>query len=122
MKNLKFNSEYVEPIKEGVKTSTIREHFDGKVGDTVKAYDREKRNSLWSKGVCFGFLKIKSIQYIRFDEINREIARTEGYLHEDLLKSALYDIYDYLEESSLLYYIVFEFMEKEESNHESAKP
>ena len=31
MKNLKFYDRYIEPIKEGVKTSTIREHFDGKV-------------------------------------------------------------------------------------------
>lgn len=122
MKNLKFYGCFVEPIKEGIKTSTIRQKFDGKVGDNVEAYDANHGPFGWTGEFFFGFLKIRSIKYIRFDEIDKEIARTEGYLHEDLLKEALYDCYDDLEESSLLYYIVFEFMEKEESNHESAKP
>lgn len=114
MKMLKFYGCFVEPIKEGIKTSTIRQKFDGEVGGNVEAYETNHGPFGWT-GEFFGFLKIRSIKYIRFDEIDKEIARTEGYLHEDLLKEALYDCYDDLEESSLLYYIVFEFVEKEES-------
>lgn len=112
MKSLKFYGEYVEPIKEGIKTSTIRRHFDGKVGDTVEAYETDSHPLV---GISrFGFLIIKDVKYIRFDEIGKEIARTEGYLHEDLLKESLYNIYEDLEESSLLYYIKFEYKLKDE--------
>ncbi len=117
MKQLKFYGEYVEPIKEHIKTSTIRRHFDGKVGDEIPAYETDG-NPLVSGRELFGYIKIRSIQYIRFDEIDKEIARTEGYLHEDLLKEALYNIYDDLEESTLLYYIKFRFMPKESMESE----
>ena len=116
MKKLKFYGEYVEPIKEHIKTSTIRRRFDGKVGDEIPAYETDG-NPLFS-GREFGYIKIRSIQYIRFDEIDKEIARTEGYLHEDLMKEALYNIYDDLEESTLLYYIKFRFMPKESMESE----
>lgn len=115
MENLCFHGEYIEPIKEGLKTSTIRRHFDGKVGDEIAAYETD--TLLLGMSMFFGFLKIRSISYIRFDEIDKEIARTEGYLHEDLLKESLYKIYGDLEDSSLLYYIVFEFHEKEGSDN-----
>lgn len=120
MENLYFYGEYIEPIKEGLKTSTIRRHFDGKEGDEIAAYETDTPPLGMSKEF-FGFLKIRSISYIRFDEIDKEIARTEGYLHEDLLKESLYKIYDDLEDSSLLYYIVFEFLEKKDDNDESAE-
>lgn len=113
MAQLMFYGEYIEPIKEGIKTSTIRQHFDGKVGDEIAAYESDT-NPLGIGKEFFGFLKIKSIEYIRFDKIDKEIARTEGYLHEDLLKESLYNIYDDLEDSSLLYYMVFEFIPQEE--------
>ena len=57
-------------------------------------------------------------------EINKEIARTEGYLHEDILKEELYAIYDdELKDSTLLYYIQFEFipLEQEDDTDESAE-
>ncbi|MDO5818746.1 MAG: ASCH domain-containing protein [Methanobrevibacter sp.] len=112
MEKLYFYGEYVEPIKEGAKTSTIRRHFDGKVGDEIAAYETDTNPLRRIRE--FGFLEIKSIEYIRFDEINKEIARTEGYLHEDLLKESLYNIYDDLEESTLLYYVKFSFIPKED--------
>lgn len=107
MKRLKFYVEYVNSIKEGIKTSTIRTHFDGQVGDILSV-------SAGSVLKPFGFIRIKEIQYIRFDDIDKDIARTEGYLHEDFLKESLYGIYEDLEDSTLLYYIVFEF--KEDAN------
>lgn len=39
MISLGFNNEFVNPVKEGVKTSTIRKHFNGKIGDKIEAYN-----------------------------------------------------------------------------------
>ena len=111
-KRLGFYKEYINPIKEGLKTSTIRKHFTGDLGDKIAAYDADTNSLGFSKKV-FGFIRIKEIKYIRFDDIDKKIARTEGYLHEDFLKESLYSIYPDLEGSTLLYYIVFEFQEKE---------
>ena len=122
--DLGFNEEYINPIKEGIKTSTIRRHFNAKIGDKIQAYNAD--NVILENLRCkpFGYLKITSIEYIRFDEINKEIARTEGYLHEDILKEELYAIYDdELKDSTLLYYIQFEFipLEQEDDTDESAE-
>lgn len=121
--DLGFNEKYINPIKEGIKTSTIRRHFNAKIGYKIQAYNAD--NILFENLRCkpFGYLKITNIEYIRFDEINKEIARTEGYLHEDLLKKALYEIYDEIKPSTLLYYIQFEFipLEQEDDTDESAE-
>lgn len=110
MVTLKFKSVFVNAIKEEIKTSTIRTNFDGKPGDIVDA--RVLDQGMFGT-LEFGQLHIRQVHRIRFDEIDKNIAKTEGYLHEDLLKEVLYDIYD-LEDSSLLYYIVFIYIEKEE--------
>lgn len=115
--DLGFNEEYINPIREGIKTSTIRRHFNAKIGDKIQAYNATK-SSLNLRCKPFGYLKITCIEYIRFDEINKEIARTEGYLHEDLLKETLYEIYDEIKPSTLLYYIQFEFISLEDEDNE----
>ena len=117
MISLGFNNEFVNPVKERVKTSTIRKHFNGKIGDKIEAYNADK--VIFKNLGCkpFGNLKITSIEYIRFDEINKEIARTEGYLHEDILKEELCAIYDdEFKDSTLLYYIQFEFIPLEQGD------
>ena len=124
MKQIGFYQEYVEPIKEGIKTSTIRKNFNGKPGEIFSAYNADncKFNIQMMPKNPFGNLNITSIKYIRFDEINEEIARTEGYLHENLLKETLYGIYDdELEDSTLLYYIQFEFIPLEDDDNESVE-
>ena len=115
MISLGFNNEFLNPVKEGVKTSTIRKHFNGKIGDKIEAYNADLG---FLRCKPFGNLKITNIEYIRFDEINKEIARTEGYLHEDLLKETLYEIYDEIKPSTLLYYIQFEFIPLEDEDNE----
>lgn len=120
-----FNREFVNAVKEGVKTSTIRKHFNGKIGDKIKAYNADLfLPSFTNRSKSFGYIKITQILYIRFDEIDKEVARTEGYLHEDILKEELYAIYDdELKDSTLLYYIQFEFipLEQEDDTDESAE-
>ena len=103
-KKIYFKDEFVEPVEEGVKTSIVTPYFDGKVGDLVEA-----RSNLSTVKRCFGRLRIKGVTYIRFDDIDKNIARTEGYLHENLLKAELLRTYPDLEDSSLLYYVVFEW-------------
>ena len=125
MISLGFNNEFVNPVKERVKTSTIRKHFNGKIGDKIAAYNADLfLPSFTNRSKSFGYIKITQILYIRFDEIDKEIARTEGYLHEDILKEELYAIYDdELKDSTLLYYIQFEFipLEQEDDTDESAE-
>ncbi|WP_405288933.1 ASCH domain-containing protein [Methanobrevibacter sp.] len=125
MISLGFNNEFVNPVKEGVKTSTIRKHFNGKIGDKIAAYNADLfLPSFTNRSKSFGYIKITQILYIRFDEIDKEVARTEGYLHEDILKEDLYAIYDdELKDSTLLYYIQFEFipLEQEDDTDESAE-
>lgn len=119
-----FNREFVNAVKEGVKTSTIRKHFNGKIGDKIEAYNADLfLPSFTNRSKSFGYIKITQILYIRFDEIDKEVARTEGYLHEDLLKETLYEIYDEIKPSTLLYYIQFEFipLEQEDDTDESAE-
>lgn len=120
-----FNREFVNAVKEGVKTSTIRKHFNGKIGDKIGAYNADLfLPSFTNRSKSFGYIKITQILYIRFDEIDKEVARTEGYLHEDILKEDLYAIYDdELKDSTLLYYIQFEFipLEQEDDTDESAE-
>ena len=118
MISLGFNNEFVNPVKEGVKTSTIRKHFNGKIGDKIAAYNADLfLPSFTNRSKSFGYIKITQILYIRFDEIDKEIARTEGYLHEDILKEDLYAIYDdELKDSTLLYYIQFEFIPLEQED------
>ncbi len=118
MNDLGFNEEYINPIREGIKTSTIRRNFNAKIGDKIHAYNADK--VIFENLRCkpFGYLKITSIEYIRFDEINKEIARTEGYLHEGLLKETLYSIYEEIKPSTLLYYIQFEFISLEDEDNE----
>ena len=108
---LKFDEKFVKAIKEGVKTSTIRANSNLKIGDTALALSKGKLGL----NVAFGELLITDVKRIRYDEIDKDISRTEGYLHEDLVKIVLQDYY-YLEDSSLLYYIQFEYhpLEKEE--------
>ncbi len=118
MNDLGFNGEYINPIREGIKTSTIRRNFDAKIGDKIHACNVDNITFKHLRGKPFGNLKITSIEYIRFDEINKEIARTEGYLHEDLLKETLYEIYDEIKPSTLLYYIQFEFISLEDEDNE----
>lgn len=125
MISLGFNNEFVNAVKDGVKTSTIRKHFNGKIGDKIAVYNADLfLPSFTNRSKSFGYIKITQILYIRFDEIDKEVARTEGYMHEDILKEELYAIYDdELKDSTLLYYIQFEFipLEQEDDTDESAE-
>ena len=108
MKGLKFDSKFAKPIQDKVKTSTIRLNFDGSSGDVFECYVTHSDNT----SSQIGILRIKHVQRIRFDEITREKASTEGYLHESLIKSELLNFYPDLKDSSLLYYVVFEFKDE----------
>lgn len=108
-KTIKFDEKFLKPIKDGVKTSTIRTNFDGSPGDVFQCMVHLSDGT----GGSIGKIKIRHVQRIRFDEITKEKAVTEGYLHEALIKHELLQYYPSLKDSSLLYYIVFEYLENE---------
>lgn len=103
---LKFKKEYLDLLKEGIKTSTIRKHSDLKKNDTFYFIDYEVNNDLRSLIKNYDF-RVTDVERIRFDEINDEIAKSEGFLHKNLLKRELKMIYSNLEDSDLLYLIKF---------------
>lgn len=41
--DLGFNEEYINPIKEGIKTSTICRHFNAKIGDKIQAEEMQPK-------------------------------------------------------------------------------
>lgn len=107
--SIKFDAKFNKPIQEGIKTSTIREHFNGKTGDKYECIITTDDGF----GAIIGDIRIKHVQRIRFDEITKEKAVTEGYLHESLAKYELLNYYPNLTDSSLLYYIVFEYVQED---------
>ncbi len=109
-RSIKFDEKFMKPIKDGVKTSTIRVNFDGSSGDVFDCFVNLSNGI----GGSIGKVRIKHVQRIRFDEISREKAMTEGYLHESLIKHELLQYYPSLKDSSLLYYIVFDYLVNEE--------
>lgn len=100
---LKFNKEYYNIVKLGVKTSTIRKHCHVKEGEIIRAIFETKSIVL--------FLKITKITPIALRGLTDEIAKKEGYLGVDLLKATLERIYDVSDDSELFYQIEFEQVE-----------
>lgn len=106
-KIIKFHKQFKESIREGIKTSTIRRHFNGKVGDKYRAIVSNTHKD-YIEPNFIAIIKITDIRRIRFDEIDNDMAKTEGYFHKDILASALLGFYPELADPSLLYYIQFE--------------
>ena len=92
---LKFDEYLLPLIDEWIKTSTIRKNTDFKKGDrfTIPGLD--------------GTFVITAVNRIRFDEIDKSVAKAEGYLHENLLKRELKRYYPNTTSSDLLYQIKF---------------
>ena len=98
---LNFKEYFYEPIKSGLKTSTIRRLSNLKEGDCVETNFIQDPHSL--------YLKITKVNRIRFDEIDNIIAEKEGYRHSSLLKEELKRIYgSKLDNADLFYQIEFE--------------
>ena len=96
---LSFYDCYRNVILEGIKTSTIRRKCKLKKGDVVSLiFDRRAFNI---------FLKITNVSIITLKDIDNDIARSEAFMHADLLKEEIKRIYQVKDESELFYRIEF---------------
>ena len=98
---MKFHEDFLEPIKEGIKKSTIR--ADSK--------------PLKTNDICYGYfhgidkaigIKITDHYAKKLCDLNKEDAKNEGYLHENLLKHELKNIYPDLSDEDYVYIYKFE--------------
>ena len=106
---LKFNSSFYNPIMEEIKTSTIR--ADSKplnVGDICYAYFNDIQTVM--------FVLIKDHYAKRVMDLNKDDALTEGYLHEDLLKKELTNIYPDLAVDDYVYIYKFKGLNVDEES------
>ena len=99
---LKFNDDFYDPIMAGIKTSTIRDEpkpiNKGDIIDVCFKPSERKRT-----------IKILRHYAIKFNDINNDIAKREGYLHKTLLEHELKNIYPNLKSDDYIY--VYEFMD-----------
>lgn len=98
---LRFNNDFYQPIMEEIKTSTIRaESKPLKIGDICYTYFPEIQTVM--------FLYITDHYAKKFQDLNKDDALTEGYLHEDLLKHELKNIYPEVDDDDYVYIYKFQ--------------
>lgn len=107
---LTFNSSFYNPIMEEIKTSTIRANSKPlRVGDICYGYFPDIQTVL--------FLLITDHYAKKVYDLNKDDALAEGYLHEDLLKKELKNIYSDLEEDDYVYIYKFKGLSVDEESH-----
>lgn len=100
---VKFHKKYYYPIKDGVKTQTLRlarKRLDVQEGDIVTAIFPGTNETLE--------IQINKIGYKQFKSINREDALHEGFPEVSDLKNELIKIYPSINQFDRLYYYQFE--------------
>lgn len=105
----KFHKDFYNPISEGVKTTTIRADSKPVVtGDYYKAVFNETNNCL--------VLEILEHYAIKYDDLSLNHAYNEGYIHTDLLKHELLNIYPDLTSNDYVYIYKFKAYNYHETN------
>lgn len=101
MKTLEFKPYFFEPLRTMEKRATIRKSDEGlKKGDIVECA---------VKGSIFCLHRIvRRVEEVRFKDLNGRHAWFEGYMHVDLLKHELRDIYHDICDDTVLFQIIFE--------------
>lgn len=101
MKTLNFKPHFLEPLRSMKKMSTIRKSDKGlKKDDLVECV---------FEGTTFSILRIvKSVEQVKFEELDNRYAWFEGYNHVDLLKHELQSIYPDICDDTVLFQIKFE--------------
>ena len=100
---VKFNKKYYFPIRDGVKTQTLRlarKRLDVRENDIVTAVFPGTNDTLK--------IKITKIGYKQFKSINLEDALNEGFHEVSDLKNELIKIYPSINQFDRLYYYRFE--------------
>lgn len=100
---------YIQPILEGDKKQIICKNHNLKVGCEINLSNYVKGNLIVIP------LIITKIRIIRFDELEQENAKLNGYKHVGFLKYELFEDYGNLADSELLYEISFKLKEQKKS-------
>lgn len=97
---LKFDDDFYHPILAGYKVATSRSEPKpiGR-GDVIEALFKPSDMTLK--------LEILRHYAIRFEDITSDVAKREGYVHEDLLKHELKNIYPDIRPQHYIY--IYEF-------------
>ncbi|HID43092.1 MAG TPA: ASCH domain-containing protein [Archaeoglobaceae archaeon] len=98
MEKINFDSEYVKPILQRGKRTTIRKGIKKYSGNVL----------LTSDGSVFAEAKIKKVVVKRVKELTDEDARTDGFGNLEELLSALKRIYGNLDENEFVTIVYFE--------------
>lgn len=101
MKTLKFKPYFFEPLRSRKKMATIRKSDKGlKKGDIVRCTFECRDFGL--------FQVVRSVETVKFKDLDNARAWFEGYRHVDLLKHELKSIYQDICGDTVLFQIIFE--------------
>lgn len=101
MKTLKFKNYFISPLMSLGKRATIRKSDKGlEKGDPVKCVFEEMDFCL--------FQIVRSVEKVKFKDLDNTHAWFEGYRHVDLLKHELKSIYPDICGDTVLFQIIFE--------------
>ena len=101
MKTLEFENYFMEPLRSMEKRATIRKSDKGlKEGDLVKCTFE------WTDDYLIR--RVRSVEQVKFKDLDNARAWFEGYRHVDLLKHGLKSIYPDIHDDTVLFQIKFE--------------
>lgn len=101
MKTLEFENYFMEPLRSMEKRATIRKSDKGlKEGDLVKCTFE------WTDDYLIR--RVRSVEKVKFKDLDNVHAWFEGYKHVDLLKHELKIIYPDICDDTILFQIKFE--------------
>ena len=101
MKTLEFENYFMEPLRSMEKKATIRKSDKG-----LKEDDLVKCTFEWTDDYLIR--RVRSVEKVKFKELNHTSAWFEGYTHVDLLKHELKIIYPDIHDDTILFQIKFE--------------
>lgn len=100
MKTLEFENYFMEPLRSMEKRATIRKSDKGlKEGDLVKCTFE------WTDDYLIR--RVRSVEKVKFKDLDNAHAWFEGYKHVDLLKHELQCIYHDMGNNTVLFQIKF---------------
>ena len=123
MNRLYFSTEFVDWILKGKKRATTRvknfvdEDGDREIagdlvkGEIVEAADDEDR--------VFAILEVLSVQIMRFDALDDDLARTENFENAVHLQNVLLRFYKFLKDDSPLVIVHFRVVSKSSSKQKT---
>lgn len=101
IKSLEFENYFMEPLRSMEKRATIRKSDKGlKEGDLVKCTFE------WTDDYLIR--RVRSVEKVKFKDLDNAHAWFEGYKHVDLLKHELQCIYPDMWNNTVLFQIIFE--------------